>query len=131
MPAVLFSANVLLLLTERTTLIRTTGCKEQPRKSRHNVRPFVINFIPGLEFVYRVTVRHVASVSYGNPASFFVVEMRREKKYCIDWQSLGHMGVVGENGLKPGPDQGPVTSCGLSVCPCPQIVPKRNASVCA
>jgi len=60
-----------------------------------------------------------------------MVEMRRKKKCCIDWQSLGHAGVGGENGLKPGPDQGLVTSGGLRVCPCLQIVPKRNASVCA
>ena len=78
-----------------------------------------------------MTVRYVASVSDENPASFFVVEMRMYKKYCIDWQSLGHTGVGGKNGLKPRPEQGPLTSGGLRVCLCRQIVPKRNVSVCA
>ena len=57
------------LLTELTALARTTGCKEQPDKSSYNVRSFV-NFIPGLGFVYRMTVRHISSVSDENHASF-------------------------------------------------------------
>jgi len=70
MPTVLFSVNALVLLTERTALVRTIGCKEQPDKSRDIVRLFVVNFIPGLLFVYRMTVRYVASVSDEISASF-------------------------------------------------------------
>jgi len=70
MPALLFTVNALVLLTERTALVRTTGCKEQPDKSRIIVRSFVVNFIPGLGFVYRMTLRLVASVSDENSASF-------------------------------------------------------------
>lgn len=77
MPAVLFSVNALVLLTERTALFRKTGREKQRDKSRYSVRSFVVNFIPGLGFVYRMTVRHVASVSNENPASFFMVETRR------------------------------------------------------
>jgi hypothetical protein len=76
LPAVLFSVNTLLLLTERNAFVRKTGCKKQPDKSRYNVRSFVVNFIPGLGFVYCMTVRYVASVSDENPASFFMAGMR-------------------------------------------------------
>jgi len=61
-PTVLFSVNALVLLAERSALVRKYGCKEQPVKSRYIVRLFVVNFIPGLGFVYRMTVRYVASV---------------------------------------------------------------------
>jgi hypothetical protein len=54
----------------------------------------------------------------------------RGKNCYIDWQSLGHIGVGGENGLNPRPDQGPLALGGMRVCSCSQIVPKRNASVC-
>jgi hypothetical protein len=37
MSCVLFSVNALVLLTERTAFVRTTGCKEQPDKSRYNI----------------------------------------------------------------------------------------------
>jgi len=59
MPTVLFSVNALPVLTERA-LVRTTGCKEQPDKSRDIVRLFV----------YRMTVRYVTSVSDVILASF-------------------------------------------------------------
>jgi hypothetical protein len=70
MPALLFTVNALVLLTERTALVLTTGCKEQPDKSRNIVWSFVVNFIPVLGFVYRMTVGLVASVSDENSASF-------------------------------------------------------------
>lgn len=76
MPAVLFIVNTPVLLTERTEFVRKTGCKKQPDKSRYSFSSFVVNFIPGLVFVYCMTVRYVASVSDENPASFFMAEMR-------------------------------------------------------
>ena len=69
----------------------------------------------GLEFSYRLTVRYVASVSDENPASFFMVEMSREKKV------LYRLAVprVWRTELMPGPNDGSVASGGLKLRPCP------------